>query len=158
MLEIVKHVRKKFEENKNGEGNKVVGGDFLSLFLDQAKKEETDVPDELLADIALNLLFAGRDTTGSALAWMFFELSQHPDVLAKARAEIEKFAPKDRDLTFDDLKHLQYLTWIQYETLRLHPSIPTDPRYSKNDCVLPDGTFVRYKMNLFHTYKLKIQM
>ena len=39
-------------------------------------------------DVCLNFVIAGRDTTACALSWMFFELTQHPEVLAKARMEI----------------------------------------------------------------------
>ena len=51
-------------------------------------------------------------------------------------------------LKFEDLPKFKYLRAIQDETLRLHPSVPQDVRFSINDDTFPDGTFVRYVCHL----------
>ena len=123
------------------------GGDFLSLFMQRALEEGTEIDDQFLVDVCLNFIIAGRDTTACALSWTFFELSQHPDVLAKCRAEIDEVLNGD-ELSFDDINNFEYLRAVQNETLRLHPSVPRDSRMCAQDDVLPDGTIVKAGTNM----------
>ena len=50
-----------------------------------------------------------QDTTASALSWMFYELSQHPEVVEKIRREILDRVGPTRIPTSDDLKSMKYL-------------------------------------------------
>jgi cytochrome P450 len=42
----------------------------------------------LIRDQFLNLLLAGRDTSGSLLCWTFYSLSREPDLVRSLKAEI----------------------------------------------------------------------
>ena len=39
--------------------------------------------DTALRDVVMSFVIAGRDTTSVALSWVFWELTQHPDVTAR---------------------------------------------------------------------------
>ena len=60
------------------------------------------------SDAVLNLLIAGRDTTAQNLAWVTFHLLTRPEILAKARSEIDSSPP----VTYDSFKSMVYLNAI----------------------------------------------
>jgi cytochrome P450 len=51
----------------------------------------------------------------------------HPDVQAKAQADIDRVVGQDRLPDFDDRPALPYLDAILRETLRWHPVVPMGP-------------------------------
>jgi cytochrome P450 len=75
------------------------------IFLDEVAKETQD-PDQLRT-AALNILLAGRDTTGSLLSNAFFLFSQHPEVWDKLRAEVACL--EGQPPTYDQLRGFTYL-------------------------------------------------
>ena len=46
-------------------------------------RDRTVIRDQLVA-----VLLAGRDTTAATLSWLFYELSRHPAIVQRLRAEI----------------------------------------------------------------------
>ena len=67
-------------------------------------RDRTVLRDQLIA-----ILLAGRDTTASALSWLFFEISSKPHIVQKLRREIQEHIGFDRPPTYDDLKSMKYL-------------------------------------------------
>ncbi|KFK34905.1 hypothetical protein AALP_AA5G208900 [Arabis alpina] len=129
---IIDHGR---SENKNE--------DLLSRFI---SNEEMNSP-ELLRDIVISFILAGRDSTSSALSWFFWLLSLHPEVEHKILQELrlirERTGKKIGDVYgFEDLKLMNFLHAAITESLRLYPPIPLDQMSCVEDTVLPDGTFV----------------
>lgn len=45
-------------------------------------------------------------------------------------------------IPFEKLQEMKYLEAVCMETLRLHPSVPKEAKYAREDDVLPDGTKV----------------
>lgn len=115
--------------------------DVLSWFMRLRDEHNQPYSDEYLRDVIMNFMIAGRDTTANALTWVFYLLSQHPDVLRKLRKEVESEAPKGQ-INWQALKNMKYTEAVVREALRLYPSVPRDPKYAVVDDVLPDGTFV----------------
>ena len=76
---------------------------------------------DVLRDQIVAVLLAGRDTTAVTLSWLFYELSRHPQIVQKLRAEIMNFVGVDRHPTYSDLKSMRYLAHTLNETLRLYP-------------------------------------
>lgn len=95
-----------------------------------------------LRDMTVNFMIAGRDTTACALSWFTYELTQHPEVEARLRAELSAVIG-DRTPSFDDFADTHYLTACLSETLRLHPSVPFDLKTAHAADVLPSGAKVR---------------
>lgn len=75
-------------------------------------------------------------------------LLNHPEVLEKAKAEIDDHVGKDRLVDEADLPKLKYLQSIISETLRLYPAGPMlVPHESSDDCTIaglhiPRGTML----------------
>jgi len=76
-----------------------------------------------VADNVLTFLAAGHETTGNALAWIFYLLALHPEDEDEVRIEIARAfdgAPVDRD----GLDKLVYTKAVINEALRLYPPAP----------------------------------
>jgi len=104
--------------SNNGEGPI---GDLLGTMM-QARDEETGqgMDDLALRNQVITLLLAGYETTASALTWTFYLLSQHPEVVARLRAELRDVLD-GRTPVSDDLPSLDYTRMIFEEALRLYP-------------------------------------
>lgn len=77
--------------------------------------------------LSSTLVFAGSDTTLSALSRVLHLLALHPDVQSKLRAEVVQ-ARRDNagdDLDYDVIAGLPYLDAITRETLRLYVYLPS---------------------------------
>ena len=61
----------------------------------------------------------GVDTTAHYLMMMIYLTSQHPEIEAKARQEIEEFMSTD-DYSYENLKNLTYIECIEKETSRYY--------------------------------------
>jgi cytochrome P450 len=102
----------------------------------------------------LGLLAAGRDTTASLIAWVFYCLVRHPRVYKKLRKTIlESFGPYSNTagsiITFEKLKGCGYLQHVMNETLRLHSVVPFNSRCARRDTTLPTGGGPDGKMPIF---------
>lgn len=96
----------------------------------------------VLRDQLVAVLLAGRDTTAGTLSFCTFELSRHPEVVAKIRDEIAErlgVGANARIPTYADLKEMKYLNAVINETLRFYPVVPFNVRYSLHDTTLPRG-------------------
>jgi cytochrome P450 len=104
----------------------------------QLQEKEGVQDDEYLKHIVINFILAGRDTTSNALSWLFFCLGNHPAVEERLRSEMERVLG-DRELDYEAVRGFDYLQAVLTETLRLYPSVPSDPKYVVKDDVLPTG-------------------
>lgn len=95
--------------------------DLLDMLL-EARYEDTGegMNDTQLLEESLIIFIAGHETSANALAWTWYILSQHPDVLLKVRKEIEEHLGK-RKATAADLPKLTYLTQVIQESMRIYP-------------------------------------
>ena len=65
------------------------------------------------------LIFAGTETTFSALSRVLHLLSLHPHVQDKLREELKRAHEQNEELTYDQLVSLPYLEAVCRETLRV---------------------------------------
>ena len=63
------------------------GEDILSLLLDAHDEDGSTLTDLQIRDEVMTLMFAGHDTTTSTVAFMFYELAHHPEIVARLLAE-----------------------------------------------------------------------
>ncbi|XP_058228521.1 geraniol 8-hydroxylase-like [Rhododendron vialii] len=101
----------------------------------QKTNAENDVIDNLLnlgEDIDrthiermfVDLFVAGTDTTSSTIEWAMAELLHNPEILEKAKAELEQTIGKGKLIQESDILRLPYLRATVKETMRIHPSVP----------------------------------
>jgi cytochrome P450 len=128
------------------------GDDVLSLLIDASDEHgHTALSDLQIRDEVMTLLFAGHDTTTSTVAFMFYELARHPEVvarlLAEQRSQLAGSSPPTPSQLMGD--GLPYLEQVLDETLRLYPPAWIGPRRSAapfelHDHTVPGGAFVNY--------------
>ena len=70
------------------------------------------------------MLLAGEDTTANSLAWTIWLLFEHPDSLARARAEIDERVGDPAAWTIDDFARLEYVEACANEAMRVRPVAP----------------------------------
>ncbi|MQL79787.1 hypothetical protein Taro_012247 [Colocasia esculenta] len=94
---------------------------------------------EVVRDMVISFIMAGRDTTSSALTWFFWMLSCHPDIEQQVANEAAQVKGK---LDYHNLKEMRVLEACLYESMRLYPPVAWDSKHAAGDDVLPDGTRV----------------
>ncbi|KAL4314166.1 hypothetical protein AHAS_Ahas15G0057900 [Arachis hypogaea] len=106
--------------------------------------------DQIIKGLILVMVSAGTDTSAVTLEWAMSNLLNHPEIIEKARKEIETQIGEDRIVDESDITNtrLPYLQNIVNETFRLHPAAPLLlPHYSSEDSTLegykvPQNTIV----------------
>ncbi|XP_028678749.1 cytochrome P450 4F3 [Erpetoichthys calabaricus] len=110
--------------------------DVLLLTKDEDGKGLTAADIKAHAD---TFMFAGHDTTASALCWILYNLAQHPDYQEKCRSEINEIL-EGRDtpeIEWDDLSQMPFTTMCIKESLRLHPPVTALARRFTEDLKVP---------------------
>lgn len=95
--------------------------DLLAMLM-AATDDETGqgMSDKLLRDELLTLTLAGHETTANALSFVFYLLARHPEVHARARAEVRDVL-EGRAPTLADLPRMPFVRAVIEESLRLYP-------------------------------------
>ncbi|XVF20603.1 hypothetical protein REPUB_Repub12eG0014900 [Reevesia pubescens] len=92
---------------------------------------------EIIKGLILVLILAGTDTSAITLEWAMSNLLNHPEVLKKARAEIDSQIGQENLIDEEDVFKLHYLQSIIFETLRLYPAAPLLlPHMPSTDCTI----------------------
>jgi cytochrome P450 len=156
-IETVQEFANKIVSDRRNELKKVNGFSERHDLLSRLMITDTKFSDELLKDICISFILAGRDTSSVGLAWFFWLLHQHPDVESRILDEINSIIKKRAGnnvnnhenshfeivFTADELKKMNYLQASLSEALRLYPPVPLDFKEVLEDDVLPDGTFIK---------------
>ncbi|CAL5223031.1 g5486 [Coccomyxa viridis] len=121
------------------------------------------LPDNLLAGEFGMYFSAGLETSGNAISWTLYLISQHPEVDAKLAAELDEAGllvtpqrPAPRAMDYADLARLTYLGWVCKEAMRVRPVAATGvTRYTKRamklgGCYLPAGTMIAVPFYAVH--------
>jgi cytochrome P450 len=112
--------------------------DMLSLLL-RARDEDTGegMDDRQLRDELVTMFIGGKDTTATAMTWLWYVLEQNPEVERRLRAEVASELG-DRRPTFDDLARLSYTKRVIQEVMRLYPPAWMFPRFAGEEAIV-DG-------------------
>lgn len=116
-------------------GHDLLGPDVLSRLMQVRDEDQRPLTDRQVRDQVLTFLFAGHETTASALAWLWYLVAQHPDVEEALHAEVDAVLG-GRLPTVADVPHLPITERVVRETLRLYPSVYTMGREASADCQL----------------------
>eukprot|EP00005_Dracoamoeba_jomungandri_P003258 CAMPEP_0174252620 /NCGR_PEP_ID=MMETSP0439-20130205/2013_1 /TAXON_ID=0 /ORGANISM="Stereomyxa ramosa, Strain Chinc5" /LENGTH=451 /DNA_ID=CAMNT_0015333183 /DNA_START=311 /DNA_END=1666 /DNA_ORIENTATION=+ len=119
-----------------------------------AKDPETgeSMPDELILDETLTILFAGHDTTSNLMSWTVYQLTRNPEVLENLRKEVSEVLG-DRLPEHEDIRKLKYCSSVLKETLRLNPPVPMLDREAAVDHTFANGVKIPkgcYATPFFH--------
>lgn len=140
-----------------------VGGrkDLLDYMLTGVDKRtgETLDDDNIVAQCQ-TFLIAGHETTSGLLSFAISFLIKHPEVVARAQAEVDRVLGTDISVlpSYQQLQGLTYITQILNETLRLWPTAAAFTRYPYEDAVvggylIPKGTSITALTIMLHRDK-----
>ncbi|XP_045395060.1 cytochrome P450 4F2-like [Lemur catta] len=118
--------------------------DFIDVLLLAKDEDGKELSDEDIRAEADTFMVAGHDTTASGLSWVLYNLAKHPEYQERCRQEVQELL-RDREpkeIEWEDLAQLPFLTMCIKESLRLYPPSPTISRYCAQDVVLPEGRVI----------------
>jgi cytochrome P450 family 110 len=103
--------------------------DILNLLIGSKDADGQGMDDVELRDELMTMLFAGHETTATALSWAIYWSTMLPEVQAKLRAEIATLGEERDGIA---TSKLTYLGAFCSEVLRIHPvAILTFPRVAQ---------------------------
>ncbi|WP_217237793.1 cytochrome P450 [Streptomyces sp. AC555_RSS877] len=113
------------------------GSDLLDRMLDTARPETGErLSATNVRRQVITFLVAGHETTSGALSFALHYLARHPDVAARARAEVDQVWGDTERPGYDQVAKLRYVRRVLDETLRLWPTAPAFAREARHDTVL----------------------
>lgn len=80
--------------------------------------------DQIIKGLIMSLIFAGTETSATTLEWAMSNLLNHPEVVEKAKIELDNHIGQEHLIEEVEATKLKYLQNIISETLRLHPAAP----------------------------------
>lgn len=92
--------------------------DILSLMMAARDENGQPMTDEELRDELMTLMFAGHETTATALAWAFYWIHHLPSVRQKLLQELDSLGENPDPM---EIFRLPYLSAVCQETLRIYP-------------------------------------
>ncbi|KAF7823543.1 licodione synthase-like [Senna tora] len=154
-------ITKREEERRNGKRNNlkenINGGDesdgvvkdFLDIMLDFGENENSEIKINRthIKALIMDFFTAGTDTTATTVEWALVELMNHPNLLQKARQEINDVVGTQRLVDESDGPNLPFIQAIIKEIFRLHPPVPLVSRRCVKECaidnyVIPENSLV----------------
>uniref|UniRef100_A0A096LVW6 aromatase n=2 Tax=Poecilia formosa TaxID=48698 RepID=A0A096LVW6_POEFO len=113
--------------------------DFVDLILLSKDEDGQGLTDEEIQAEANTFMFAGHDTTASAICWTLYNLARHPHYQEKCRQEVmELMQGRDgHEIEWEDLSNLPFTTMCIKESLRLHSPVQAVTRKYTQDVALP---------------------
>lgn len=97
---------------------------FLDLLI-QASENGAKLSDEDIREEVDTFMFAGHDTTATAMGWFLYCVARHPQEQQLLSDEMDDiFGDSQRMCTTQDVSRMKHLECCIKETLRLYPSIP----------------------------------
>jgi cytochrome P450 len=142
-----------YEEIRERRGDgRVAGPDILTLLMSATDSSGAPITDQDIHDEIMTFMFAGHETTASALAWALYWLHRTPRVLERLRRELETGADGP---DAGEISRLPYLAAVCQETLRLNPPCLSAVRVLKSPLtiggyLLDPGTTVIMSIYLAH--------
>ncbi|CAA7035870.1 unnamed protein product [Microthlaspi erraticum] len=124
------------------------GNTMIDHLLSLQESQPDYFTDRIIKGNMVALILAGTDTSAVTLEWALSNLLNHPEVLKKAREEIDRKIGLERLVEESDISNLPYLQNIVSETLRLYPAVPMLlPHMASEDCKvsgydMPRGTIL----------------
>ncbi|XP_012056174.1 PREDICTED: cytochrome P450 6A1-like [Atta cephalotes] len=151
--EITKFFTRIIMETMNyREMNNITRNDFIDMLRELKKHPDKlgdnfDLTDGLITAQAFVFFVAGFETSSSTISHALYELALNEKIQSNLRKEInEVYAKHGEDLTYDNVKKMDYLDKVFKETLRKYPPVTFLVRRSLSNYTF-DGTKVSIPKN-----------
>ncbi|XP_049425828.1 cytochrome P450 4F3 [Epinephelus fuscoguttatus] len=118
--------------------------DFVDIILLAKDENGRGLTDEEIQAEANTFMFAGHDTTGSAICWTLYNLARHDHYQEQCRQEVmDLLQGRDtHEIEWEDMSSLPFTTMCIRESLRLHSPVQAVTRRYTQDMVLPGDLIV----------------
>ncbi|KAM3609886.1 uncharacterized protein V6R79_021927 [Siganus canaliculatus] len=125
--------------------------DFVDCYLDEMDKRGNDgssFSEEQLSMYALDIHFAGTDTTSNTLLSGFLHLATHPQIQERCQEEIDRVLEGKERACFNDRHDMPYVQAVIHEVQRVANTVPLSVfHYTTKDTELtgysiPKGTLI----------------
>ncbi|XP_001604068.2 cytochrome P450 4C1 isoform X1 [Nasonia vitripennis] len=129
---------------------------FLDLLLDINQSGNHSLTLEEIRQEIDTFIFAGYETTATAIIWTLFAIGNDPGVQARVHVELENmFGNCHERPTIQQLSQLKYLDRVIKEVLRLYPSLPMISRLLDRNSVIdnyfiPEKTLITIQVYQLH--------
>ncbi|MGY5121882.1 cytochrome P450, partial [Streptomyces sp. 900105755] len=121
------------ERRRTGRGE----GDLLDRMLETAHPQTGErLSAENVRRQVITFLVAGHETTSGALSFALHYLARHPEIAARAAAEVDRVWGDTPAPGYDQVAKLRYVRRVLDESLRLWPTAPAFAREARQDTVL----------------------
>ncbi|MFC7217487.1 cytochrome P450 [Streptomyces polyrhachis] len=117
--------------------------DMLALMMEERHPDTGERLDDVnIRHQVITFLVAGHETTSGALSFALYYLAQHPQILARAQAEVDAAWGDSADPRpqYREIAKLRYVRRVFDEALRLWPTAPAYARQARADTLL-GGTY-----------------
>jgi len=129
----------------------LTGTDTLSMFLQAHDEDGLIMTDNEIVGETVAVFRGGSKTSASALTWILFLLTQHPDIYSNLIDELAgtlRGAPP----TLQQLNQLPLLEGVIKESMRLIPPVLWGVRYSKDDFEIGGHQYQKGSSVLYSSY------
>jgi cytochrome P450 len=145
VLSELTHHLMKVGQDKHTEDN------LLQMLLQTKYEDGSSLTQDQITDQVVTFIIAGHETTANVLSWIWFLLSQHPEVENKFHEEIDSIC-KGQTPSFDDVSELRYTNQIFQEALRLYPAAWIVLREAKSEVQVTGHSFPKGSTFLISPY------
>ncbi|XP_070711569.1 cytochrome P450 4F3 isoform X1 [Pempheris klunzingeri] len=113
--------------------------DFVDIILLSKDEDGQGLTDEEIQAEANTFMFAGHDTTASAICWTLYNLARHEQYQERCRQEASDLMQgrDGHEIEWEDLAKLPFTTMCIRESLRLHSPVQAVTRTYTQDMALP---------------------
>ena len=155
---IMKRRKSELESNPGLAGTRKVR-DFLDTLLTARDEEGEGLSWTEIREEVDTFLFAGHDTTASAIMWTLVSLAQHPEHQDRVYAEVKAVfeggeGQGQSEVRWEDLSRLQYTGQCIKEALRLHSAVPGTERVTTEDVVFNGHRIKKGTVVILHLWSL----
>uniref|UniRef100_G3QHE8 Cytochrome P450 family 4 subfamily Z member 1 n=1 Tax=Gorilla gorilla gorilla TaxID=9595 RepID=G3QHE8_GORGO len=113
--------------------------DFLDILLSAKSENNKDFSEADLQAEVKTFMFAGHDTTSSAISWILYCLAKYPEHQQRCRDEIRELLGDGSSITWEHLSQMPYTTMCIKECLRLYAPVVNISRLLDKPITFPDG-------------------
>ncbi|KAK4284280.1 hypothetical protein QN277_001135 [Acacia crassicarpa] len=140
------------DEHRSGNSSR---NTLINHLLTLQKSQPEYYTDQIIKGLILVMLLAVTDTSAVTLEWAMSSLLNHPEILRKARQEIDTQIGQEHLIDEQDALKLPYLQSIVSETFRLHLAAPVlVPHLSSEDCTIGDYNIPRDTIVLINAWAI----
>lgn len=123
LAEVDRVVYRIIDQHRQAQRNGQLDHDLLTMLMNARDGTSgAGLDDSQLRNETITFLLAGHETTANALTWIFYLISQHPEVEQQLHQEISTVLA-GRPPTLEDVPKLAYTKAVIQESMRLYPPI-----------------------------------